>query len=88
LLGAALLVQSRAPRWVGLYTLASGVLGLTATVLFAENIFLGLGLGGMERVAIYPFTLWLTLAGFYLLVSRFAGALGATAATRQHAVIQ
>jgi hypothetical membrane protein len=43
-----------------------GLLGLAGTALFVEGIFLGLGQGGMERVAAYPLTLWLTGAGVHL----------------------
>lgn len=66
-LGAALLRQHNFSRGVGIYTLASGIIALTATALFAARITLGLGLGGIERVAFYPFPLWLALTGLYLL---------------------
>jgi hypothetical membrane protein len=44
---------------------AMGILGLAGTVLFVKEIYLGLGQGGMERVAAYPLTIWLTGAGVY-----------------------
>ncbi len=44
-------------------SIALGTLGLTATVLFVTGNFLGLGLGGMERVAAYPMTVWQIIAG-------------------------
>jgi hypothetical membrane protein len=66
LLGAVLL--SRARRSYGLYTLMSGLIGLAGTILLSRKIFLGLGAGGMERVASYPFPLWLTVTGAVLLL--------------------
>lgn len=45
---------------------AMGMLGLAGTTLFVEGVFLGMGQGGMERVAAYPLTIWLTGAGVYL----------------------
>lgn len=46
---------------------AMGGLGLAGTILFVEGAFLGLGQGGMERVAAYPLTVWLTGAGLHFL---------------------
>ncbi len=44
-----------------------GALGLTATLLFVSGNFLGIGLGGMERVAAYPMTVWQIIAGLTFL---------------------
>lgn len=49
-------------RLVGV-SIALGTLGLTATVLFVTGNFLGIGLGGMERVAAYPMTVWQIIVG-------------------------
>jgi len=62
LLGMALLVQARSKGW-GAYTLVSGTVGFAATLLLSRRMFLGLGVGGMERVASYPFPLWLAAMG-------------------------
>lgn len=35
----------------------TGATGVVATVLFYSNQFLGLGLGTMERIAVYPLIL-------------------------------
>jgi hypothetical membrane protein len=70
LLGAALLLQSRWPRLFASFTLGCGSIGLVATLLLSKKIFLGIGIGGMERVAAYPFPLWLTLTGLFLLLQR------------------
>jgi len=73
LLGCLLLISRwRATPILASYTLASGVIGLTATSLLSMKILLGCGVGGMERFAAYPFTLWLSIAGFSLLVHRDA----------------
>ena len=52
---------------LAVYSIASGVVGLAATALFITDHFLGLGIGGMERVAAYPLPLWLMVAGISFL---------------------
>ncbi len=55
-------------RWLRNYTLLSGVVGLFALGFFISNHYLGLGLGGLERVVSYPQSLWMMTFGGYLLV--------------------
>jgi len=43
-----------------------GIAGLAATFLFVSGYGLGLGIGGMERVAAYTFPVWLIAAGVLL----------------------
>lgn len=65
-LGIAMLRSRQRPglaTWLGV----SGVAGLTATALFVTGHYLGLGIGGMERVAAYPLPLGLAVAGAALL---------------------
>ena len=64
--GAAWLRQGRAPPRLGGLSLAFGVLGLVALVLFGVGVDLGLGVGGMERVVAYPFPIWLALFGAWV----------------------
>lgn len=45
----------------------SGVAGLAATALFVERVFLGIGIGGMERVAAYTLPIWLIAAGISIM---------------------
>lgn len=47
-----------------------GVVGLAATALFGVGLYLGLGMGGMERVAAFEVTLGTALAGVIILVGR------------------
>jgi hypothetical membrane protein len=65
-LGAAMVL---ATSWsvLAVYSIASGVVGLLATVLFVSDQYLGAGVGGMERLAAYPLPLWLVVAGSYFL---------------------
>ena len=49
------------------FSLFSGTLGMLATLLFISGHFLGIGLGGMERVAAYPMTVWQIVTGMALL---------------------
>lgn len=78
LLGSAFLTDravSRPFKPVAFSSLMAGVIGLTATLLLVRGKDLGLGTGGIERVAAYPLPLWLTGMGA-LLLSRPALARG------------
>ncbi len=57
------LMQTRERPALAIYSIVSGVVGLVATALFINDHYLGLGIGGMERVAAYPLPLWLIVAG-------------------------
>lgn len=57
----------RAWRWLGI---AAGCVGLAGTALFVSGAYLGLGPGGMERVAAYPMPLWQIAMGLMLLRRR------------------
>jgi hypothetical membrane protein len=46
-----------------------GVMSLGALALFAGNIYLGLGVGGMERMIVYPLLVWGAGFGGYLIAS-------------------
>jgi len=63
--GASMLSSRHGQRWAG-YSIASGVVGSIATALFASRHDLGLGLGGMERLAAYPLPLWTIAVGIVL----------------------
>jgi hypothetical membrane protein len=46
------------------------LLGLTsvlAMILFMENIYVGLGVGGMERMIVYPILIWMIGLGGFLI---------------------
>ncbi len=65
----ALLIFSQAlelPRLFRLYTIVSGVVALLAFGLFATHHYLGLGIGGMERLVAHPQTIWLIVFGLYM----------------------
>jgi len=66
LLGLAVLRGGRARR-IALVSLAAGLLGLAGLVCLATRHYIGLGVGGMERVTAYPFTLWIAGMGAWLL---------------------
>jgi hypothetical membrane protein len=67
LLGLALLRRGRSVRGIALFSLAAGLLGLAGLVCIATHHCFGLGVGGMERVTAYPFTLWIAGMGVWLL---------------------
>ena len=59
----------KAARW-GAFSWVSvclGIAGLIATGVFAQGYGLGLGVGGLERVAAYTLPVWLITAGVILL---------------------
>ncbi len=62
-------------RWRAsrIYTLASGVLLFVAAGLYASGMYLGLGPGGMERLALAAAVLWPIVEGAHIaLLHRFA----------------
>ena len=67
-LGLIALAYGVRPRSEALGTTLAvlGMVGVMATVFFAAAVFLGLGEGGMERVAAYVIPIGLTVAGIAL----------------------
>jgi hypothetical membrane protein len=51
---------------VRVFTGIAGGIGLVGLFLFVLGVDLGLGEGGMERVAAYPQTIWLIIFGIYM----------------------
>ncbi len=54
------------PKSLRYYTLLSGYISLVAFLLFISHTYLGLGIGGMERLVAYPQTMWLIVFGVYI----------------------
>jgi hypothetical membrane protein len=54
-------------RGQALVSLLLGLTGVTGTILFLFLIDPGIGLGGMERVAFYPLTIWCGIQGGVML---------------------
>lgn len=65
--GLALAQQPHRHRRLMQFSIFAGTLGMLATLLFVTGQFMGIGLGGMERVAAYPMTVWQIVAGIALL---------------------
>lgn len=59
------------PKVLRLYTILSGVLALIASVLFVTQNYIGLGVGGVERLVAYPQTLWLIVFGLYKILIKY-----------------
>lgn len=64
-IGAAL---KRLPVFLRGYTMLSGIAGLIALPQLLAGTYLGLGIGGMERVVAYPQSIWMIVFGAYLLL--------------------
>jgi hypothetical membrane protein len=62
-----------------IYTILSGVVALIALLLFSTHTYLGLGLGGMERLVAHPQTIWLVAFGIYMSRDRYSQMAGKTA---------
>lgn len=54
------------PRGLRIYTILSGAIALVALLFFVTNHYLGIGIGGMERIVAYPQTIWLIVFGIYI----------------------
>jgi hypothetical membrane protein len=65
--GLALAQRPGVHAWRVWFSVGAGTLGMLATLLFVSGHFLGIGLGGMERVAAYPMTVWQIVIGVALL---------------------
>jgi hypothetical membrane protein len=59
------------PRYLKIYTVLSGVISLAAFALFITHTYLGIGIGGMERLAAHPLTIWLIIFGLYISGNRY-----------------
>jgi hypothetical membrane protein len=59
------IAANRVKRWhaFNVFSITFGITGLLATALFAQGYGLGLGVGGLERVAAYTLPVWLITAG-------------------------
>jgi len=53
-------------------TMTLGVVGIAATILFFSGNYFGLGIGGTERLLVYPLPLAMILNGGLLLLDRGA----------------
>lgn len=58
-------------RGFALYTLGTGVVTLAAFLLYALELYLGIGRGVMERIAAWPHTVWYVVAGVLILRGYF-----------------
>jgi len=48
------------------YTIFSGIISLAAFLLLITHNYLGIGIGGMERLTAHPQTIWLIIFGLYV----------------------
>jgi len=53
------------PRVLCNYALVFGLISLTTLVLFVTHHYVGIGIGGTERIVAYPQTIWLIIFGIY-----------------------
>ena len=72
-LGAALL-RTPTHRSAGMVALLTGLVGLIGLACIAMHADFGLGSGGIERVTAYPFPIWISCMGAWLLRAGAPGA--------------
>lgn len=68
----AILIATRVRVPFRYISLILGVVGLLALVLFVAGQYAGIGLGGMERMIVYPVLFWEASFGGYLMATREA----------------
>lgn len=59
--------QARVARAVRAHPRVLGAVGLVATALFLGQVYVVFGMGGMERIAVFPLQVWAFLVGVQLL---------------------
>lgn len=59
------------PQVFRFYTVASGTISLLGLSLFSTQHYVGLGIGGIERITAYPQTMWLIVLGVYISRNHF-----------------
>lgn len=53
------------------FSLLLGAISFASLELFASGSYLGLGVGGMERMIVYPIIIWLIMFGGYLMATGY-----------------
>ena len=66
----ALSVRTIFPDYA-IISLLLGIIGLTASLLFAAQIDFGFGIGTIERIAVDPIVVWTMLTGVAVLTALF-----------------
>lgn len=66
MLGASL---PKLPMLLRGFSIILGLTGLAALALFMTQTYLGLGIGGMERIVAYPQSIWMIVTGLFLLLN-------------------
>lgn len=58
-------------RGFRIYTFISGAVALIFLIFFETQVYIGLGIGGVERLVAYPQTAWLIVFGIYISKNRY-----------------
>jgi hypothetical membrane protein len=69
-IGPLLLALAMRPGAERAFSSAMGILGGVASVLFLAGVHLGIGPGGMERLAFEPLTFWTGVTGALMFIGR------------------
>lgn len=60
------------PRFLRAFTIFCGIVSLEALAFLAAKQYLGIGIGGMERLVSYPQTTWFIIFGIYVSADRLS----------------
>jgi hypothetical membrane protein len=61
--GAALVLERPTSLRIAILSMATGIIGLAGVVLISAGVDFGFGRGAIERLAAYPFPLWIATMG-------------------------
>jgi hypothetical membrane protein len=60
-------ISKKLPKGLRSYTILSGLVGFIALIFLVTHTYIGIGIGGVERIVSYPQSIWMILFGIYLL---------------------
>jgi hypothetical membrane protein len=63
-------ISLNTPKWLRIFSVIAGSVSVIALGFFITHTYLGLGIGGMERIVAYPQTVWLIVFGLYISKNR------------------
>ncbi len=69
---ATLIFSRHLSRPFSYYSVFTGLLSLAGLLLYVTGVYLGIGNGGMERIAIYPLIIWAGVVGSLMLAKSTA----------------
>jgi len=83
--GLAAIASVRMERgFLGWLWVVLGLISVSSLALFLLDIDLGLGIGGIERMIVYPVMIWLYTFGAFLMINKSVGVKGSNEPLHPH----